>query len=194
MPIELFDSAGKRKYLTAEEREKFEEAAKEAEREIRTFCLILKNTGCRISEALNLKVRNIDFEAKAVVFETLKRRKKKVFRQVPLSDAFLDELNLVHGLKARQVQKKNTEERIWSMSRATASRRVDEVMQAAKISGIQACPKGLRHAFAIACLEMQIPLNLISKWLGHSSVITTAIYANALGEEERNIAARLWSK
>jgi hypothetical protein len=35
MPIELFDSAGKRKYLTAEEREKFEEAAKEAEREIR---------------------------------------------------------------------------------------------------------------------------------------------------------------
>lgn len=192
MPIELFDSAGKRKYLTAEEREKFEEAAKEAEREIRTFCLILKNTGCRISEALNLKIRNIDFEAKAVVFETLKRRKKKVFRQVPLSDAFLDELNLVHGLKARQVQKKNTEERIWSMSRATASRRVDEVMQVAKISGIQACPKGLRHAFAIACLEMQIPLNLISKWLGHSSVITTAIYANALGEEERNIAARLW--
>jgi integrase/recombinase XerD len=194
MPIELFDSAGKRKYLTAEEREKFEEAAKEAEREVRTFCLILKNTGCRISEALNLKIRNIDFEAKAVVFETLKRRKKKVFRQVPLSDAFLDELNLVHGLKARQVHKKNTEERIWSMSRATASRRVDEVMQAAKISGIQACPKGLRHAFAIACLEMQIPLNLISKWLGHSSVITTAIYANALGEEERNIAARLWSK
>ena len=78
------------------------------------------------------------------------------------------------------------------MSRATASRRVDGVMQVAKISGIQACPKGLRHAFAIACLEMQIPLNLISKWLGHSSVITTAIYANALGEEERNIAARLW--
>ena len=192
MPIELFDSAGKRKYLTAEEREKFEEAAKEAEREVRTFCLILKNTGCRISEALNLKVRNIDFEAKAVVFETLKRRKKKVFRQVPLSEAFLDELNLVHGLKARQVQKKNTEELIWSMSRATASRRVDEVMQAAKISGIQACPKGLRHAFAIASLEKQIPLNLISKWLGHSSVITTAIYANALGEEERNIAARLW--
>ena len=192
MPIELFDSAGKRKYLTAEERDKFEEAAKEAEREVRTFCLILKNTGCRISEALNIKVRNIDFEAKAVVFETLKQRKKRVFRQVPLSDAFLDELNLVHNLKTKQAQKKTAEEKIWSMSRATASRRVDEVMQAAKIKGIHACPKGLRHAFAIASIEKQIPLNLISKWLGHSSVITTAIYANATGQEERNIAARLW--
>jgi integrase len=192
MPIELFDSAGKRKYLTAEERGKFEDAAKDAERHIRTFCLILKNTGCRISEALNIKVRNIDFEAKAVVFETLKQRKKSVFRQVPLSDAFLDELNLVHNLKARQLQKKTAEEKIWSMSRATASRRVDEVMKEAKISGVHACPKGLRHGFAIACIEGQIPLNLISKWLGHSSVITTAIYANATGQEERNIAARLW--
>lgn len=193
MPIELFDSAGQRKYLTAEERSKFEVAAKEAEREVRTFCLILRNTGCRISEALNLKVRNIDFEAKAVVFETLKQRKKRVFRQVPLSDSFLDELNLVHNLKIRQAQRKTTEERIWSMSRATASRRVDEVMKVAKIQGIQACPKGLRHAFAIASIEKQIPLNLISKWLGHSSVITTAIYANATGQEERNIAARLWT-
>ena len=119
MPIELFDSAGKRKYLTADERVKFEDAAKEAEREVRTFCLMLKNTGCRISEALNVKVRNIDFEAKAVIFETLKQRKKKVFRQVPLSDAFLDELNLVYNLKTKQAQKKTAEERIWSMSRAT---------------------------------------------------------------------------
>ena len=192
MPIELFDSAGNRKYLTADERVKFEDAAKEAEREVRTFCLMLKNTGCRISEALNVKVRNIDFEAKAVIFETLKQRKKKVFRQVPLSDAFLDELNLVHNLKTKQAQKKTTEEKIWSMSRATASRRIDETMQAAKIKGIHACPKGLRHAFAIAGIQEQIPLNLISKWLGHSSVITTAIYANATGQEERNIAARLW--
>jgi integrase/recombinase XerD len=190
MPIELLDSNGRRKYLTPEEREKFEEAAKQTEREIRTFCLVLKNTGCRISEALNLKVSNIDFEAKAIVFETLKQRRKGVFRQVPLSDSFLDELNLVHNLKSHQ--QKNSKEKIWIMSRATASRRIDEVMKAAKIQGVHACPKGLRHGFAIACMGEQIPLNIISKWLGHSSIITTAIYANATGQEERNIASRLW--
>ena len=190
MPIELLDPQGNRKYLTADERDKFENAAKDAEREVRTFCLMLKNTGCRISEALSIKVSHVDFDAKAVVFETLKRRKKRVFRQVPLSDAFLDELNLVHNLKAQQ--QKKSKEKVWKMSRATASRRIDDVMKAAKIQGVHACPKGLRHAFAIAAIEQQIPLNLISKWLGHSSVITTAIYANATGQEERNIAARLW--
>lgn len=56
----------------------------------------------------------------------------------------------------------------------------------------QLCPKGLRHGFAIHCLEKKIPLNLVSKWMGHSSLEVTAIYANALGEEERVIASRLW--
>jgi integrase len=192
MPIELINQNGERLYLTGEERKRFDQVAREAERGVRTFCLMLNNTGCRISEALNLQVKHIDFEAKAVIFETLKRRRKAVFRQVPLSDAFLDELNLVHNLKSRQTQRRGAEDKIWPMSRATASRRVDEVMQAAQIFGAQACPKGLRHGFAIACVENKIALNLIQKWLGHSTVITTTIYANALGQEERNLAATLW--
>ena len=65
-------------------------------------------------------------------------------------------------------------------------------MNNAGIKGTQACPKGLRHSFVITCLEKQIPLNMAQKWAGHSSLTTTAIYANALGPEERNIAARLW--
>ena len=119
--MDLIDAQGNRKYLTADERVKFEEAAKDAEREVRTFCLMLKNTGCRISEALNLKTRNIDFQAKTVIFETLKQGRKGVFRQVPISDSFLDELNLVHSLKNQQAQKKTAEAKIWSVSRATAS-------------------------------------------------------------------------
>jgi integrase/recombinase XerD len=30
------------------------------------------------------------------------------------------------------------------------------------------------------------------KWLGHAQLTTTAIYANAVGEEEQSIAARMW--
>jgi integrase len=191
--MDLLDAQGNRKYLTAEERTAFERAAKETDPAVRTFCLILLNTGCRISEALNLKVRNIDFAAKAVTFETLKRR-KRIFRQVPISTRLLDELNLVHQLKSRQAHKKTAEEEIFTISRATASRRIDEVMQAAKIRGTAACPKGLRHGFAVACVEEKIPLNMIQKWLGHSFILTTAIYANVLGKEERSLAKGLWSK
>lgn len=61
------------------------------------------------------------------------------------------------------------------------------------IDGSQASAKGVRHAYAIECMQKGIPLNLVSKWLGHASLTTTAIYADALGEEERAIAARLWN-
>jgi integrase len=34
--------------------------------------------------------------------------------------------------------------------------------------------------------------NMVQKWLGHAQLTTTAIYANAVGEEEQSIAARMW--
>jgi integrase len=38
-----------------------------------------------------------------------------------------------------------------------------------------------------------ISLNMVQKWLGHSALTTTAIYANAVGEEEQEIASRMWA-
>ena len=45
----------------------------------------------------------------------------------------------------------------------------------------------------MACIEKGIPLNLVQRWLGHAQLSTTAIYADAVDEEERNIAGRLWA-
>ena len=36
------------------------------------------------------------------------------------------------------------------------------------------------------------PLNLVQKWLGHAQLTTTAIYADAVGSEEKDIARRMW--
>jgi hypothetical protein len=55
-------------------------------------------------------------------------------------------------------------------------------------------PKGLRHSFRIHAIRSGAPLNLVQRWLGHASMTTTAIYLDALGEEEREIAARLWAR
>jgi integrase len=33
---------------------------------------------------------------------------------------------------------------------------------------------------------------MVQRWLGHTQLSTTAIYAEAVDEEERVIAARLW--
>lgn len=34
---------------------------------------------------------------------------------------------------------------------------------------------------------------MVQRWLGHARIETTAIYAGALGEEERNLARKTWS-
>jgi site-specific recombinase XerD len=75
----------------------------------------------------------------------------------------------------------------------TAWRRVMEVMQAAGIpAGPHRCPKGLRHGYGVHAISSGVPLNMLCKWMGHASMETTAIYANALGAEEQGIAARMW--
>nr|WP_315899324.1 tyrosine-type recombinase/integrase [Gluconacetobacter diazotrophicus] len=61
-----------------------------------------------------------------------------------------------------------------------------------RVSGPAASPKGLRHAFGVAAVTNAIPLNLVQKWLGHAQLTTTAIYANAVGAEEQDIARRMW--
>lgn len=57
-------------------------------------------------------------------------------------------------------------------------------------NGSHASPKGLRHGFGIAAVSVGIPLNLVRKWPGHAQLATTAIYADAAGEEEKGIASR----
>jgi len=188
--MELIDREGERKYLSIAEREAFRKAAEKAPRDVRTFCLVLYYTGCRLSEARALTPDRIDFEEGTLTFETLKRRKKGIFRSVPVPDALLQALDLVHGL--REKSDRERKQRIWEWSRSTAWRRVKEVMGAAGLDGIKATPKGLRHGFGIACTQKEVQLNMTQKWLGHANIKTTAIYSNAVGQEERNIAERLW--
>lgn len=190
MTNDLIDPAGHRLYLTAAERAAFLAAAAKADREVRTFCEVLHYTGCRISEALALTVRRVDLDAQVLVFETLKKRRPGVFRAVPVPAPLLDTLDLVHGL--REARKKSGDPLLWAWSRTTAWRDVKGVMRAAGIEGPQATPKGLRHGYGVAAIGATVPLNMLSKWMGHATIETTAIYANALGEEQRSIAERMW--
>lgn len=193
--MQILDKNGQRLYLTESEREAFLQAASKADREIRTFCMTLAYTGCRISEVLSLSGKSIDFGQRAIVVETLKKRTKGIYRAIPVPDALLDTLDMVHGLKeASKGKKGQLDMLLWDWSRMTAYRRVMEVMEFAGIlDGPHKSPKGLRHGFGVIAITKGIPLNMVSKWMGHASLEVTAIYANALGEEQRHIASRMWS-
>ena len=197
MSRELFNTAGKRLYLTDSERKKFLAAADDEDRLVRSFCYVLAHTGCRLSEALQLVGERIDFAAGAIVFESLKKRKRGVYRAVPVPPAVLEMLAMVHGLKDKKkkvaAKKEKSPTLLWEFGRTTAWKKVLAVMKAAGVKGPQATPKGLRHGFGVAAIQAGIPLNLLQRWLGHAQLTTTAIYANAVGPEERNIAARMWT-
>jgi integrase/recombinase XerD len=185
----LYTAAGQRKYLTAAERTRFLNAALSCPRpELRALCLTLAYTGCRISEALALTPRSVERDAGFIALRSLKRRKRiVVIREIPVP---ADLFNALHEMTAPE----NPHTLLWPLSRTWAWQLVKNVMrEAAVAAGPHMTPKGLRHSFGIHAIRSGVPLNLVQRWLGHASMITTGIYLDALGEEEREIAARMWA-
>ena len=189
----LHTADGARKYLTAGERDGFLRQAELADRQVRTLCMTLAYAGCRLSEALALTVDRVDLAAGALVFESLKKRRTGIYRAVPAPPALLETLNKVHGIRELQGQRgKGRGVRLWPWSRTTGWHAVHAMMAAAELDGLYASPKGLRHGFGVAAVSGGIPLNLVQRWLGHAQLTTTAIYADAVGTEEKDIARRMW--
>ncbi len=184
MSDSLFDAYGARKYVVPRERAAFVRAALAAEVELSTFCLTLAITGARISEVLALGLNGVDVGNEGLVFRTLKQRGKKKYRLVPVPVFLLDQL------VALGVDRDGC--RLWSFRRTYAWSRVKLVMQAAGIGNAQCKPKALRHGFAVDAVLNGVPLNILQRWMGHARLETTAIYASALGEEERILARKTW--
>jgi len=183
MPPILFDQCGNRKYLTVRERFAFAHAASKERQAVSTFCLTLAFTGARISEVLSLTTNRIDTGSHAIIFETLKQRRKSVFRAVPVP-CELSALLAKYG--------SGRDGRLWPWGRTNGWKVVKTVMRKAGIVEPLCKPKALRHAFAIESVQNGVPLNIVQRWMGHSRLDTTAIYANALGDEERNLARASW--
>lgn len=190
----LFDRSGKRKYVTAGERNRFVTAALAEGGAIASFCVTLAITGARISEVLALTPERVDINESTIVFETLKRRKKGIFRAVPIPNELLGLLEVTHELSSCMTDYRLVRKRIWPWCRTTAWSYVKRTMKTAGIDGAVSKPKALRHAFAIDATQNRIPLNMVQRWMGHARIETTAIYAGAIGDEERALACRTWTQ
>lgn len=187
MPWSTFALNGQRKYLTRAEADRFLAVAKNRNPAVYTFCWFIAASGCRISEALMITAKCVDFETGLITIESLKKRRKNVYRAVPLPASLLD-----HLAELISLLKKGPDDLLWPWSRMTGYRRITEVMTEAQIAGTWASPKGLRHGFGVRAVQSGAPLHLVQRWLGHADMKTTAIYASAVGPEEREIASRTW--
>lgn len=188
MDWSIFNQYGQRKYLSELEVNRFIKSANIRDIDLSLFAQMMANTGCRISEALSLTARNIDFEAKIVIIRSLKKRDKIVFRAIPLPSNYL---KLLYGWASTL---EDTQALLWPWSRMTGYRRIREIMDEAGIRGSHATPKGLRHSFGVRAIQAQVPLPLVQRWLGHANIKTTAIYTSAMGPEERELAELMWRR
>jgi integrase len=189
--MQIINDKGQRLYFTEDDRAALLAAADKATNGLRSFARVLVFTGCRISEALELTAKHIDLSAQVITIRSLKKRNGAMhYRQVPVPPELLDMLDMVHDLRQRKGRARH--ERLWPWSRMTAWRKLHQLIAEAGIEGEHASAKGLRHGFGVRAVNKGIALNMVQKWLGHADMTTTAIYANASGEEEQAIAARMW--
>ena len=194
--MRLYDNNRQRLYINADERKRFLRASRTFFPIIRSLCLVLTYTGCRISEALRLQRQHFDLDAMVVSIPTLKRRNVFVMREVPLPEHVMQEIVRIHMFSRHTAY--GHADYLWPdksnlpINRSTAYRYIKNVMLFAGISGAHATPKGLRHGFGVQATRARIPLHMVQKWMGHSSMATTSIYATVAGPEECQLASTMW--
>lgn len=194
--MRLYDAEGNRLYLTRQEREDFLKCAQQNGRrpEVQTFAETLAYTGCRISEALELVPNRIQASENKIVLRSLKKRRSDVYREVPVPEDVIKTLDLVHQVVKHQNSKRLSNlVPLWKWTRQHSYEIIKNLMIDAGIpEGKHRTPKGLRHAFGVNAIAKGVPITLLQKWLGHSDLNTTGIYANAIGKEESDLAMKMW--
>lgn len=148
--------------MTAEERAAFSclDAARKTDRTVRAY------RGRRISEALALTTVRIDSSGKAIVFETLKKRRRGVYRAFRCRRVPKGTLKWFMASEARQGRQSGPKrsERNGTGYARPPWRRVQVVMDAAGIEGgLHKCPKRLRHGYGVHAISSGVPLNLAAR-------------------------------
>ncbi len=139
---------------------------------LKVLFLTLLNTGLRISEALELKVADIDFEEKLL---RVKHGKGNKFRIIPLNSfiaGFLREYLAGRQPKDSQYVFSTATGRLSTQYTGTLFKQLE------KASGldISFSPHILRHTFACRLLKSGANLVNVQRLLGHTSLNTTGIY------------------
>jgi len=149
---------------------------------LKVLFLTLLNTGLRISEALELKVADIDFEEKLL---RVKHGKGNKFRIIPLNSfiaGFLREYLAGRQPKDSQYVFSTATGRLSTQYTGTLFKQLE------KASGldISFSPHILRHTFACRLLKSGANLVNVQRLLGHTSLNTTGIYLHTDVSELRS--------
>jgi integrase/recombinase XerD len=136
----------------------------------------LFQTGTRVSEFVNIKVNEFFFDEQMILIAKAKGGKS---RYVPILPELAQELKTHLGDRATGYLFETIHHTAYSPRRIQQI--IKETAAAAKITK-RVYPHLLRHSVATTLLERGMPLEQIQKFLGHSKLETTQIYAESTPE------------
>jgi len=144
-------------------------------------------TGMRVSELVNLKIKDLDFGEKTGYIRQAKGKKDRIFN---IPDQLFNKLK-----KYSEKQIELGEEYLFSGQNGKMSSRNLQKMvsRAAERAGIKKdvhCHT-LRHSFATHLLENGVDIRKIQELLGHADLSTTQIYTHISTEELKKIKSPL---
>ena len=127
----------------------------------KTLVVVLFDTAVRISEFLNLKLEDVDWDRKLISVV----RKGGKLDEVNISEKALGELE--QWIKLR---KSKSEKILMDLDYYSVWIIVKRIGRRA---GIKLHPHIFRHSRAIHLLRNKVPINIVSQHLGHKSITTT---------------------
>ena len=153
----------------------------------RLLMMIEWRAGLRVSEALALEVGDLslDVEPPTIRVRQGKGRKAHI---VPVHPELHSALT-----SALQFGNIGQEDKIVRASRSTADRWIRQAQARAQkdraiAAGRRISNHTLRHSYARHLLMNGIPINFLSRWLGHSSIQTTLIYLELVPDPTGSLA------
>lgn len=149
----------------------------------RLMVSLLYACGFRVSELVNLKANDLDFESKAGYVRQAKGKKDRAFN--------IPEFLLKQLKDQAELQKSSGKEHLFSgPMEGLSERNIEKIVRnAAKKANINkgVHPHTLRHSFATHLLENGVDIRKIQELLGHADLSTTQIYTHVSREELKKI-------
>jgi len=152
----------------------------------RAVLAMIYSAGLRISELLNLKLKDIDIDRRQIIVKNSKGRRD---RHIILADSFIPLLlNYVNSYEPVTYFVEGKPEVKYSAESVRAF--LHRSTKLAKITK-RVTPHTLRHSYATHLLENGIDLRYIQELLGHAKPETTMIYTHVSKKDLLNIKSPL---
>ena len=148
---------------------------------------LLAYSGLRLNEAVSLRWKHVDKASSRLTVPGTKTETS--YRVIPLFPALAALLEEIQARRTEAGVEESVETPILAVDECKGALR-----SACKAVGVKAITHhDLRHFFATSCVESQIDIPTISRWLGHSDggALAMRVYGHLRQEHSQAQAARV---